>query len=100
VRFSALVFLAAATLIPSLQAQAQTTTAASPTTQPAATTPTTTDAANLDTVVCHTGVATTGSRLGSHRECHTQREWDRMRQDQQSSLVRTQTQITTTTRGN
>jgi alpha-beta hydrolase superfamily lysophospholipase len=42
--------------------------------------------ADADKVVCHVGPAPTGSRLGSTRECHTQREWDRMRQEQ-SNMV-------------
>ena len=42
--------------------------------------------ADADRVVCHIGPAPTGSRLGSTRECHTQREWDRIQQEQ-SSIV-------------
>jgi hypothetical protein len=99
VRFSAFAFVAAATLVSSLPAQAQDTAAAPTATQTGATAQAPTNS-NLDQVVCHVGAAPTGSRLGSHRECHTQREWDRMRQDEQSSLVRTQTQITTTVHGN
>ena len=38
--------------------------------------------ADADKVVCHIGPAPTGTRLGSTRECHTQREWDRIRQEQ------------------
>lgn len=101
VRFFAIAFVAAATFaaVPSLQALAQDTAAApTATSAPPAAAPAATDS-DLDQVVCHTGAAPTGSRLGSHRECHTQREWDRMRQEQQSALVRTQTQITTTVQG-
>ena len=96
-RLFAFALVAAVTAIPSLQAVAD--PAAAPTAPPAATTsPAVTDT-NLDQMVCKTGPAATGTRLGRTRECHTQREWDRMRQDEQSSLVRTQTQITTTVRG-
>src|SRR5689334_15935566 len=42
--------------------------------------------ADVDKVICHIGPAPTGSRLGATRECHTQREWDRIRQEQ-SKLV-------------
>src|SRR5690348_6119626 len=42
--------------------------------------------ADADRVVWHVGPAPTGSRLGSTRECHTQREWDRIQQEQ-SSIV-------------
>ena len=42
--------------------------------------------ADADRVVCHIGPAPTGSRLGSTREGHTQREWDRIQQEQ-SSIV-------------
>jgi len=54
---------------------------------------------DLDRVVCHAGAAPTGSRLGARRECHTQRQWDAMRQVEQQSLSQQQIQITTTTRG-
>jgi hypothetical protein len=96
VRFFALAFVAAAAVIPALQ-----TAADEPAATPAATAaPAATASADADQIVCKTGPAATGTRLGRTRECHTQREWDRMRQDEQSSLVRTQTQITTTTHGN
>src|ERR1700754_4456282 len=39
-----------------------------------------TNSADLDKMVCKSMDPPTGSRLGSRRECHTQREWDdRMR---------------------
>ena len=41
---------------------------------------------NLDEVVCKNSPATTGSRLGGGRECHTVREWnDRQRQAQDAT---------------
>ena len=57
------------------------------------------NSSDLDRVVCHTGAAPTGSRLGARHECHTQRQWDAMRQQEQQSLSQQQIQITTTTRG-
>jgi hypothetical protein len=38
--------------------------------------------ADADKVVCRMGPPPTGTRLGSTRECHTQREWDRIREEQ------------------
>jgi hypothetical protein len=100
VRFFALAFVAAATVIPALQASADEPTAVpAAAAAPAATAPAATASADADQIVCKTGAAATGTRLGRTRECHTQREWDRMRQDEQSSLVRTQTQITTGVQG-
>ncbi|MBV8800749.1 MAG: hypothetical protein JO208_13190 [Alphaproteobacteria bacterium] len=64
----------------------------------AATTPSA-ESSDLDRVVCHTGAAPTGTRLGGTRECHTQRQWDAMRQQEQQSLSQQQIQITTTVRG-
>lgn len=37
-------------------------------------------------IVCHSMPAPTGTRLGGSRECHTQKQWDDMRQDQQKML--------------
>jgi hypothetical protein len=45
-----------------------------------------------DQVVCRTSAAATGTRLGAVRECHSQREWDRMRQEEQNQLTRVQIQ--------
>jgi hypothetical protein len=45
---------------------------------------------DADHIVCRTLPAPTGSRLGAPRECHSQREWDRMRQEQQNMLSRQQ----------
>ncbi len=45
-----------------------------------------------DRVVCRTLAAPTGTRLGDRRECHSQREWDRMRQAQQNEITRLQVQ--------
>jgi hypothetical protein len=39
-----------------------------------------------DRVVCHMSPAPTGSRLGSSRECHTQKQWDQMRLQQQQNV--------------
>ena len=36
-------------------------------------------------ITCVMGEPTTGSRLGAHRTCHTQAEWDRIRAD--SALI-------------
>ena len=36
--------------------------------------------ADPDRVVCHSLPPPTGSRLGSRSVCHTQREWDQIRQ--------------------
>jgi hypothetical protein len=47
----------------------------------------------LDQVVCQNGPAPTGSRIGATRECHTQREWDRMRQEQRHVIETHQTMI-------
>ena len=50
----------------------------------------TVQSADADKVVCHVGPAPTGSRLGSTRECHTQREWDRIRQEQSNIVANSQ----------
>ena len=50
----------------------------------------TVQSAEADKVVCHVGPAPTGSRLGSTRECHTQREWDRIRQEQSNIVANSQ----------
>lgn len=55
---------------------AQTTTATS--------TPASTEDPNR--IVCHMSAAPTGSRLGSSRECHTQRQWDEMHQQQKQTV--------------
>jgi hypothetical protein len=39
-----------------------------------------------DRIVCHMSAAPTGTRLGKSRECHTQRQWDEMRQQEQQSV--------------
>ena len=46
-----------------------------------------------DRVVCQTGPAPTGTRIGATRECHTQREWDRMREEQRHIVESHQTMI-------
>ncbi len=45
---------------------------------------------DLDRIVCKSGPAPTGTRLGATRECHTQREWDLRQQEQQQELTRQQ----------
>jgi len=42
---------------------------------------------DLDKVVCHVDVET-GTRLGSHKECHTKREWIQNQNDTANSLNR------------
>ena len=37
-------------------------------------------------IVCHSRPAPTGSRLGGTSECHTQKQWDDMRQQSQSTV--------------
>lgn len=46
-----------------------------------------------DQVICRTGPPPIGSRIGATRECHTQREWDRMRQEQRRIIETHQTVI-------
>jgi hypothetical protein len=50
-------------------------------------TPTNSD---LDQVVCHTMAAPTGTRLGAHHECHTQREWDAQELREQQEIEKAQ----------
>jgi hypothetical protein len=65
--------------------------AASPT--PAVTAPTTAPATaahatdDLDKIVCHVD-AETGTRLGTHKECHTKRDWAQMQADNVNDLNR------------
>ena len=40
---------------------------------------------DLDKVVCHVDTET-GTRLGSHKECHTKREWQQMQAEQANYL--------------
>jgi hypothetical protein len=51
---------------------------------PAATDP------DADKVVCKSMDPPTGSRLGSRRECHTQREWDQRTRDDQAKTQQIQ----------
>jgi cytochrome c5 len=37
-------------------------------------------------IVCHSRPAPTGSRLGGTSECHTQKQWDDMRQQSQATV--------------
>lgn len=72
--------IAMTALAPVFPAVAQSTAA------PDAATPAAAPTAEADRVVCRMNPAPTGSRLGSSRECHTQRQWDQMRQEQQSNV--------------
>jgi hypothetical protein len=54
--------------------------------------PAATSQTDPDRVVCRTGPAKTGSRIGGSRECHSQREWDRLQQEQQNQLSKMQIQ--------
>ena len=44
-------------------------------------------ASDPNQIVCHTMGASSGSRIGGSRECHTQKEWDMQRQEHQRALV-------------
>jgi len=46
--------------------------------------------ADLDQVVCHSMPAPTGSLLGAHRECHTQREWNARQEQAEQDINRSQ----------
>jgi hypothetical protein len=48
-----------------------------------------------DRVVCQNGPPPTGSRIGGGRICHTQREWDRMHEEQRHIIETHQTMIGT-----
>jgi hypothetical protein len=41
-------------------------------------------------IICHTRPAPTGTRLGSSSECHTQKQWEDMRQQNQEQLSNVQ----------
>jgi hypothetical protein len=41
-------------------------------------------------IICHTRPAPTGTRLGSTSECHTQKQWEDMRQQNQNELSNVQ----------
>jgi hypothetical protein len=47
---------------------------------------------DLDKVVCRAGEPITGSRLPGPRVCHTQREWNDIRQQSQAAVTRIQMQ--------
>ncbi len=49
-----------------------------------------TQSSDLDRIVCKSGPPPTGTRIGTGRECHTQREWDRRMHEQQQELTRQQ----------
>src|SRR5450432_2619560 len=48
-------------------------------------------ASDADQMVCRTMAPTTGTRLGAHRECHSQREWDAQQEESQKALADKQT---------
>jgi hypothetical protein len=105
-RNSIVVLLAAGALMVAgsvAMADSTTTTTTDTTTTPTSTTstttttttPGTTTAAVTDpgsTIVCRTTGPTIGSRLGSHRICKTQREWDEQ-QHQQEQMVTEKQQV-------
>lgn len=45
----------------------------------------------LDKTVCRVMSPPIGSRLGAHRECRTQREWDVIQHEQQDRVTKMQT---------
>ncbi len=49
-----------------------------------------------DRMVCRVQPAKTGSRIGATRECHSQREWERMQQEQRNMITKLQIQRGTT----
>jgi hypothetical protein len=64
---------------------------ADPTT-PSATAAPANPSSNPDEIICRMSPATTGSRLGGGRECHTQHEWEAMRRQAQQNLNNQQMQ--------
>ncbi|MBN9567138.1 MAG: hypothetical protein J0H79_05985 [Alphaproteobacteria bacterium] len=54
--------------------------------------PAPTSTSDLDKVVCRAGEPITGSRLPGPRVCHTQREWNDIRQQSQAAVTRIQMQ--------
>jgi hypothetical protein len=62
---------------PSAPTPAANTTATAPAAAP--------PADDLDKVVCHVDTET-GTRLGSHKECHTKREWIQNQQEEARTL--------------
>jgi len=38
-------------------------------------------------IICETMGASSGSRIGGARECHTKKEWDMRRQEHQRALI-------------
>lgn len=85
-------FLLLAALVAPLRAVAQEQAAApAPTANSAATTLAPTNTTSSDTVVCKT-MPRPGTRIGGRRECHAQREWDRMWMAEQRQLFKAQVQ--------
>ncbi|GEM_PF-7041750 len=48
------------------------------------------ETADLNRTICRMGPPPTGSRLGAERECHTEREWKDIRQEQWGQVTRFQ----------
>ena len=87
-RISALVLIAAVVGMPAFSlADEQQATGTTATTQAPASAP----ASDPDQIICKSQAAPTGSRLGGHRECHTQKEWDAQQQDSRKNLEDAQT---------
>jgi hypothetical protein len=61
-------------------------------TQPAPPAPqqTSSTTSDLDQIVCKAGTPTVGTRFAGSRQCHTQRQWDQLRQDSQRALIKAQ----------
>lgn len=54
------------------------------------------ETADLNRTICRMGPPPTGSRLGAERECHTEREWNDIRQEQWGEITRFQLMPTQT----
>ncbi|MGD0866647.1 MAG: hypothetical protein ABSA49_13930 [Rhizomicrobium sp.] len=66
---------------------------ADPTPAPAAPAATAdTSSSDADRISCRTGAAPTGSRIGTTRVCHTQREWDDIQRQNQLEIMKAQQQ--------
>jgi hypothetical protein len=82
-----MILFALALLATSPTDAAAATTAPTPT---PASTPAPTKVDDLDRMVCHVD-AETGTRLGTHKECHTKREWIQMQSQTATDLDRSTT---------
>jgi hypothetical protein len=89
-----LTFVVAIALAAPLQAVAEEAAMApAARTSSASTAPAQTDTVGPDQVMCEQRAAETASHPGGRRECHTQREWQRMRTAEQQQLFRAQVQF-------